>query len=149
MKEVSKNVIGSFPTKATSKAIGKVKPFYSPDSDDDRTLVFESRFESGNLNLALKLNDNEYNLLLQNDINTNGHTQWFFFRVSNTKKGHTVKFNILNLAKPDSLYNYGMKVLCLSEQAKIDEGKEWFRDGKNIMYYKNSFKREGIKGLEK
>lgn len=116
MKEVSKGVIGSFPTKVTSKTLAKVKPFYKPENKDDRTLVFESRFECGNLSMALKLNDNEYNLLLQNDINTNGHTQWFFFKVSNTQKGHTVKFNILNLAKPDSLYNSGMKVLCLSEK---------------------------------
>ena len=45
----------------------------------DKTLLFESRFESGNLYLAQKESDTEYNLLMQNDINTNGHTQWFFF----------------------------------------------------------------------
>lgn len=45
----------------------------------DKTLLFESKFESGNLYLAQKVTDNEYNLLMQNDINTNGHTQWFFF----------------------------------------------------------------------
>jgi len=45
----------------------------------DKTLLFESRFESGNLYLAQKVSDTEYNLLMQNDINTNGHTQWFFF----------------------------------------------------------------------
>jgi cytosolic carboxypeptidase protein 2/3 len=112
-------------------------------SEDDRTLVFESRFESGNLNLAIKLADNEYNLFLQNDINTNGHTQWFFFRVSNTFKAHSVKFNMVNLAKPDSLYNYGMKVLCFSERKMMNEGIEWYRDGTDISYYKNNFKREG------
>ena len=46
---------------------------------NDKTLLFESRFESGNLYLAQKVNDGEYNCLMQNDINTNGHTQWFFF----------------------------------------------------------------------
>lgn len=137
MKETSNNVIGSFPQKAQSKAMSKIKPFYTPTDSDDRTLVFESRFECGNLSMALKLSDNEYNLLLQNDINTNGHTQWFYFRVSNTKKGHTVKFNILNLAKPDSLYNYGMKILCLSDRHKITNDVDWYRDGDNIMYYKN------------
>ena len=40
----------------------------------DKTLLFESRFESGNLYLAQKVSDAEYNLLMQNDINTNGHT---------------------------------------------------------------------------
>lgn len=62
----------------------------------DRTLLFESRFESGNLFLAQKVNDGEYNLLMQNDINTTGHTQWFYFRVQNTKRGQVVKFNIVN-----------------------------------------------------
>ena len=40
----------------------------------------------------------------------------FFFRVSNTRKDMPVKFNLLNHTKPDSLFNYGMKVLVFSEQ---------------------------------
>ena len=82
----------------------------------DKTLIFESRFESGNLFSAVKVNDGDYNLLLQNDVNTSGHTQWFFYKVSNTKKSQKVRFNILNFAKPDSLFNYGMKVLIYSEK---------------------------------
>jgi hypothetical protein len=82
----------------------------------DKTLLFESRFESGNLFLAQKVNDNEYNLLMQNDINTTGHTQWFYFRVQNTKRGQQVKFNIINYSKPDSLFNYGMKPAIYSEK---------------------------------
>ena len=89
-------------------------PFYIPSGPEDKTLIFESRFETGNLLAAMKISDNEYDLVLQNDINTNGHTQWFFFRVSNTRRNLSVKFNILNLAKPDSLYNEGMRVLCFS-----------------------------------
>jgi hypothetical protein len=148
-EEQPKSLLSQSPSKLSNKNKSKVKPFYVPEGDDDKTLVFESRFECGNLNMALKLNDNEYNLLLQNDINTNGHTQWFFFRVGNTTKGHTVKFNILNLAKPDSLYNYGMKVLCLSEKRKLNDGIEWYRDGEDILYYKNCFRREGKLGMEK
>ena len=41
---------------------------------DDKTLLFESRFESGNLYLAQKVSEQEYNLLMSNDINTSGHT---------------------------------------------------------------------------
>lgn len=93
-------------------------PFYIPESPNDKTLVFESRFETGNLLCAMKVSDNEYDLVLQNDINTNGHTQWFFFRVGNTRQGHSVKFNILNLAKPDSLYNEGMRVLSFSQLSR-------------------------------
>jgi len=114
-----------------------VEPHYTPTDANDKTLVFESRFESGNLAMAIKMSDEEYNLMLQNDINTNGHTQWFYFRVSNTKEGQKVKFNILNLCKPDSLYNYGMKVLCKSTQKKLATGTQWHREGQEISYYKN------------
>ena len=57
-----------------------VEPFYTRKGPDDNTLIFESRFEQGNLAAATKVNDNEYYLLLQNDVNTGGHTQWYFFR---------------------------------------------------------------------
>ena len=58
----------------------KEKPFECIDSYykptiEDNTLIFESRFESGNLALASKVSETEYNLLMQNDINTKGHTQ--------------------------------------------------------------------------
>ena len=88
----------------------KFKDYFYQPHQNDRTLVFESRFESGNLALASKViffanknhlfwqkvSDEEYNLLLQNDTNTNKYSQWFFFQVSNTTKGMNVKFNILN-----------------------------------------------------
>jgi cytosolic carboxypeptidase protein 2/3 len=98
--------------------------------------VFESRFETGNLLAAIKVSDSEYDLFLQNDINTNGHTQWFFFRAGNVRKGQTVKFNILNLAKPDSLYNHGMKVLSYSSLKRSGEEEiGWHRVGTDINYF--------------
>jgi hypothetical protein len=45
-----------------------------------------------------------YDLVLQTDINTNGHTQWFFFRIENTVAGSRYKLNIINMMKRDSLY---------------------------------------------
>lgn len=39
-------------------------PFYYPDGEQDLTLVFESRFESGNLLAAMKVSDNEYDMFL-------------------------------------------------------------------------------------
>ena len=43
-----------------------VEPFYKKKSPTDRTLIFESRFESGNLAAALAVNgaDSDYHLLL-------------------------------------------------------------------------------------
>ena len=102
---------------------------YKLQGPNDRTLLFESRFESGNLLAVVKESDTEYDLILQNDINTNGHTQWFFYRIGNTTKGMKVRFNIINLAKSDSLYNYGMKVLCYSNKIKNIQGVGWHRVG--------------------
>ncbi len=84
----------------------------------------------------MKVSDYEYDLVLQNDINTNGHTQWFFFRVANTRVGHRVRLNIINLSKPESLYNNGMRVLSYSEKKK-EMG--WHRVGQDIRYYQNNF----------
>lgn len=60
--------------KMESKAVLPATPYYTPAGSDDKTLVFESRFETGNLLASLKVSDKEYDLVLQNDINTNGHT---------------------------------------------------------------------------
>jgi hypothetical protein len=49
-------------------------PYYMAKGRQDRTLVFESRFESGNLQLVQKSSDYEYNLVLQSDVNSKGHT---------------------------------------------------------------------------
>lgn len=49
-------------------------------------LIFESRFESGNLGKAVKITPTYYELYLRPDMYTNRHTQWFYFRVSNVKK---------------------------------------------------------------
>lgn len=110
-------------------------PFYYPEGDQDKTLVFESRFESGNLLAAMKVSDNEYDMFLQNDINTNGHTQWYFFRVSNTRKGNKVKFNFNNLSKSDSLYNEGMRILAFSTKSKKEKNLGWHRTGTDISYF--------------
>lgn len=48
-----------------------------PASPSDPTLVFESRFEGGNLRRALRVRPFEYDLVLQPDVNTRGHTQWW------------------------------------------------------------------------
>jgi len=114
--------------------------YYIPESKTDPTLLFESRFESGNLLVAIQLSENEYDLVLQNDINTNGHTQWFFFKVANTRKGHKVRFNLINLAKPDSLYNQGMRVLSYSQNQAKEDKLGWHRIGTDISYYKNHFR---------
>ena len=53
-------------------------------------------FESGNLFAVFKVSEREYDLLLSNDYNSKGNTQWFMFSVENTVKGQSIKFNIIN-----------------------------------------------------
>ena len=113
---------------------------YKPINEFDTTLLFESRFESGNLAAALKVNQNEYDLFVQNDINTLGHTQWFYFRVSNKSK-ITAKFNIKNFLKGESLFNAGMKVRVYSQTLAQTKSIGWHRAGTNISYFQNELKK--------
>ena len=101
----------------------------------EETLIFESKFESGNLQLAYftqKMNDEDnidkidkYQLFLHNDTNTNGYTQWFFFRVKNMKKDKRVNFNIMNMLRKTSKYCYGIKIWVFSKKGNLIEKKTW------------------------
>lgn len=125
-----------------------IDPFYTKKDKFDKTLIFESRFESGNLAAALKVSDNDYYLALQNDVNTSGNTQWFFFRVSNTKAYTSIRFNLLNLCKPDSLYNEGMKLLVYSEKHAAAKDIGWHRAGSKVAYYANGIRKDCSKSFK-
>ena len=118
---------------------GDLLPYYKLKDENDRTLIFESRFESGNLLCAFKTDEeNKYQLFLQNDTNTTGYIQWFFFRVSNTQKGRKVNFNIINMLRPICLYKKGLKIMTYSKLQAQNENIGWHRDCENIMYYTNN-----------
>jgi hypothetical protein len=85
---------------------------------------------------------------MQNDINTKGYTQWFYFRVQNTRAHHEVKFNLLNYSKPDSLFNYGMKVSIYSETMASRKQIGWHKGGTEISYAKNGIRRGVFNGVE-
>ena len=63
------------------------------------------------------MGNNEYDLIMQNDINTKGNTQWFYFRMVNVPANENIKINIVNMMKGDSLFNYGMLPCVHSAQA--------------------------------
>jgi hypothetical protein len=84
----------------------------------------------------------EYNLLMSNDINTQGHTQWFFFQVNNTHAKSKVRFNILNYSKPDALFNYGMKISVYSEKKSLKKNVGWHKDGEDIRYFQNGIRKD-------
>ncbi|KAM6960522.1 cytosolic carboxypeptidase 2 [Aplochiton taeniatus] len=109
---------------------------------DERTLVFESRFESGNLQKAVQVGVHDYELTLRTDMYTKKHTQWFYFRVSNMRAGVTYRFTIINLMKSSSLYCFGMRPLLYSERAAKEKGVGWHRTGSNIKHYRNNTQAE-------
>ncbi|XP_053497449.1 cytosolic carboxypeptidase 2 isoform X4 [Ictalurus furcatus] len=114
----------------------------SPDSKETPTLSFESRFESGNLQKAVKIGHYDYELTLRNDMYTKKHTQWFYFRVKNMKVGVAYRFTIINLMKSSSLYEAGMRPLLYSEVGAWLKGEGWYRAGNNIRYYRNQSEKE-------
>mmetsp|Transcript_108559 Transcript_108559/g.306027 ORF Transcript_108559/g.306027 Transcript_108559/m.306027 type:complete len:931 (+) Transcript_108559:180-2972(+) len=123
-------------------AVEELPPYYAPTGPADTTLVFESRFESGNLRRAIQVYEFEYDLVLNPDYNTKSHTQWYFFRVGNTRKGPQYRFNIINMMKPTSVYNEGMRPLKYSYIEAQVHGVGWVRNGENIIYYQNGIRRK-------
>lgn len=116
--------------------------FYTLTDAQDTTLVFESRFESGNLRRVIQIREHEYDLILKPDYNTRGNTQWYYFSISNTKAGVNYRLNIINMIKPDSLYNYGMKP-CVYSKLQAEQSKRgWRREGSDICYYQNNIKKK-------
>eukprot|EP00826_Nyctotherus_ovalis_P039912 TRINITY_DN3875_c0_g1_i1.p2 TRINITY_DN3875_c0_g1~~TRINITY_DN3875_c0_g1_i1.p2 ORF type:complete len:194 (+),score=48.48 TRINITY_DN3875_c0_g1_i1:73-654(+) len=107
----------------------------------DGPYEFDSCFESGNLDVAVKAGEKEYDLYMRTDSNTRGHHQWFYFAVKAEEKG-SVRFNVLNFTKRNSLYTQGMRIAIYSEKkaqrAALGELPKlyagWHRGGENITY---------------
>jgi hypothetical protein len=117
------------------------EPYYKVKTQEDTTLVFESRFESGNLRRATQIYQFEYDLILKWDHNTKGNVQWYYFSLTNTRKEQKYVFNIINMLKPNSLYNFGMKPCFYSQIAANTKHVGWVREGEDIYYYQNTFKK--------
>jgi hypothetical protein len=101
------------------------------NSSKTDNLVFESRFESGNLMEVSRIGTATYSLIIRPDISTKGHSQWYYFGVKNMKSLTTYTFKIVNLTKRKSLYMKGLQPLMHSI------GAGWQRVGNNFQYTKN------------
>ncbi|VDL26764.1 unnamed protein product [Hymenolepis diminuta] len=71
--------------------------------NDEGELIFESRFESGNLRQAKRIGTYEYELVLTPDLVTESHLQWFFFQVAGARSGIEYTFRIINFLKTKRL----------------------------------------------
>uniref|UniRef100_A0A286XC92 Cytosolic carboxypeptidase 1 n=1 Tax=Cavia porcellus TaxID=10141 RepID=A0A286XC92_CAVPO len=84
-------------------------------------LKFNSKFESGNLRKVIQIRKNEYDLILNSDIN---------------------KFSLkLSFSLFLSLSLQGMQPLMYSVQEALNARPWWIRMGTDICYYKNHFSR--------
>ncbi|XP_054420199.1 cytosolic carboxypeptidase 3 [Pteronotus mesoamericanus] len=126
-----------------SRVGGNRTTLKQPVDNCDNTLMFEARFESGNLQKVVKVADYEYQLTVRPDLFTNKHTQWYYFQVTNTQAGIVYRFTIINFTKPASLYSRGMRPLFYSEKEAETHHVGWQRRGDQIKYYRNNPGQEG------
>uniref|UniRef100_A0A8D1N5H6 Cytosolic carboxypeptidase N-terminal domain-containing protein n=1 Tax=Sus scrofa TaxID=9823 RepID=A0A8D1N5H6_PIG len=102
-------------------------------------LQFFSKFESGNLRKAIQVREFEYDLLVNADVNSAQHQQWFYFRVTGMRTAIPYRFNIINCEKPNSQFNYGMQPTLYSVKEALLGRPGWVRTGYEICYYKNHY----------
>ncbi|XP_009707573.1 PREDICTED: cytosolic carboxypeptidase 4, partial [Cariama cristata] len=139
------------------KILGDVRRLVQPDDVIGRTvfdldepshsspgapgcLTFFSKFESGNLRKAIQVREFEYDLIMNADVNSNQHHQWFYFEVCDMKLAVPYRFNIINCEKFNSQFNYGMQLVMYSVKEALQGRPHWLRAGYDICYYKNHYR---------
>ncbi|KFZ69238.1 Cytosolic carboxypeptidase 4, partial [Podiceps cristatus] len=114
------------------------EPSHSSPGDPE-CLTFFSRFESGNLRKAIQVREFEYDLIMNADVNSNQHHQWFYFEVRDMKLAVPYRFNVINCEKFNSQFNYGMQPVMYSVKEALQGRPRWLRAGHDICYYKNHY----------
>ncbi|KAJ3125319.1 Cytosolic carboxypeptidase 1 [Nowakowskiella sp. JEL0407] len=106
---------------------------------DPKSLIFDSRFESGNLQIASKVSETDYDLILESDINTEmgRHNQWFFFSIQRMQANLPYRFSFINMSKTNSQFNSGMQPVMFSLSENC-----WRRVGENVCYFRNNYRKE-------
>jgi hypothetical protein len=110
--------------------------------DKNNELIFNSDFESGNLESFHKYSYCEYDLYIRPDPSANnnkrGHRVWFYFQVKNTEKDQRVILNIVNFSKTKmALYRQGATPVVTS-----DKRPEWVRLPKDTVFLHRSQRHE-------
>ena len=109
-----------------------------PKNEKEAKIIFDSKFESGNLRMAIKLNseiENEYDLIIRKDFNYEKNYSWFFFSIESDRETD-VKFNILNFIKKKIMFDEKEKIRILV----YNKNDNWTRNTYNIQYYQNNIK---------
>ena len=98
---------------------------------------FDSNFESGNLLYAYKIKEDEYDLVLQNDTNTKGYNQWFYFSYEFVSTVEAT-FNIVSMIKRKTLFHKGVNPSFFVQ----DGSSRWRQITSSVKYFKNGVHRE-------
>ena len=109
-----------------------------PKNEKEAKIIFDSKFESGNLRMAIKLNseiENEYDLIIRKDYNYEKNYSWFFFSIESDRETD-IKFNILNFIKKKIMFDEKEKIRILV----YNKNDKWTRNTYNIQYYQNNIK---------
>jgi hypothetical protein len=116
-------------------------------------LLFESRFECGNLYAATQLGREggcSYELFCRSDSASLSHRgQWFYFAVEGMQRGREYTFTVCNAEKPSSSFNDGMQPVMFSPKRAREAGVGWRRVGHNIAYHQNCYQRRKVKANAK
>ncbi|KHN80416.1 Cytosolic carboxypeptidase 1 [Toxocara canis] len=114
------------------RRIGKLEPVDH--------LLFESRFESGNLRRVTQVGSRHYELILSPDINqSRAHYQWFYFEVSNNEANVPYTFEVVNCIKSTSMFSKGMQPVLFSVTEASRGRPGWVRAGSSVCYYRNLY----------
>ena len=136
LDEKNGNFIESKNYNITSNINEKFVFIDEPKNEKDAKIIFDSKFESGNLRMAIKLNSdipNEYDLIIRKDYNFEKNYSWFFFSIQSDRETE-IKFNILNLIKKKIMFDEQSKIRILT----YNKNDKWTRNTYNIQYYQNN-----------
>ncbi|EAY01263.1 Clan MC, family M14, Zinc carboxypeptidase-like metallopeptidase [Trichomonas vaginalis G3] len=101
---------------------------------NDKTLIFDSFFESGNLSQVYLLSPDVYHCILEYDKNKSGSCQWFYFKMQNIRADTKYTFFISGFHKNTGLFSTGAKIFWYSEKQYQKQGYSWCRGGTNYAY---------------
>lgn len=92
MINIERKIYEYLPPFNSTKVHVKTRDLLIPNTEN--VIHFNSEFESGNLQKAIRISDFEYNLYLEFDKNSRNYTQWYYFSCRNVKKGRFYVFTI-------------------------------------------------------
>jgi len=110
-------------------------------------VTFDGDFESANVDQVRQKNLTTYDVWMRNDSNGVGNLQWFYFRMKNTSDFlETIRINIVNFTKGNSLFHSGMKPSVWSTKSNrgLSDGEGgWVQECcENVTYEPSTYQKE-------